>query len=93
MYICVKLLVKTVRTFLASVSCMKIAAHHLLQLCTVYGLKLIRVGDGVADKSWCDRVYDSVWPHSLQKNTRQEEEFYKETLLRCANENFPQEDT
>ena len=48
---------------------------------------------GVADKSCRDRVYDSVWPHSLQKNTRQEEELYKGTLLRCANENFPQEDT
>ena len=48
---------------------------------------------GVADKSCCDRVFDSVWPHSLQKNTRQEEELYKGTLLRCANENFPQEDT
>ena len=39
-------------------------------------------------------VFMTLYGHiPYKKNTRQEEELYKGTLLRCANENFPQEDT
>ena len=51
-------------------------------------------GDGVADKPWWHRIYDCMCLAKLHaKNSRQEEALYKGTLLRWANENFPQEDT
>ena len=60
---------------------------------TGYGLQLIKVGVGMTDKPWCDRVFDCVWPNPILKNTRQMEALYKGTLLRFANGNLPQEDT